>query len=409
HYSHLKNHASLKKHLRNVSKKKNQIQIKQCLKTDQASFKKKVYHAELNLTMFCIQHNLSFLLMDFLPQLLSECCPDSKIAAALKCGRTKSKMLTDVLGAKAKENIVSVLQTTKFSCIIDETTDVSSKKSLVIVVRYYDKLAHKVRDRFLSLIEVSKTDADSLYNYINDFFSATNIPLKNVIGLATDGANVMAGELGGLKAKFMKDGDIFYIKCSCHSLHLCSAYACKKLPIEIDKLCRSIYTFFAHSAKRIYDFKEFQEYCQVEPHKILGVSTTRWLALEGVINRIIEQWDALQLYFISNVIEVNGINAAKLAKKMGNPSLRVYFLFLSYVLKIINDLNKDFQSEKIRLPYLYSRVNMTIKLTLSNFMKNSVVKNLDVNAILTDFEKLNNYNDEKITFENISKAQQDMF
>ncbi|XP_036345793.1 uncharacterized protein LOC118755042, partial [Rhagoletis pomonella] len=133
HYSHLKYHGSLKKHLRNVAKKKNKIQIKQCLKTDQASFKKKVYHAELNLTMFCIQHNLSFLLMDFLPQLLSEYCPDSKIAAALKCGRTKSKVLTDVLGAKAKENIVSVLQTTKFSCIIDETTDVSRKKSLVIV------------------------------------------------------------------------------------------------------------------------------------------------------------------------------------------------------------------------------------------------------------------------------------
>lgn len=36
-----------------------------------------------------------------------------------------------------------------FSFIIDETTDLGTKKSLVVVVRYFDEVQNKVRDKFL--------------------------------------------------------------------------------------------------------------------------------------------------------------------------------------------------------------------------------------------------------------------
>lgn len=79
-------------------------------------------------------------------------------------------------------------------------------------------------------------------------------------------------------------------------LHLYSSYGCKKLPIEIEKFCHNVYKLFSYSPKRINELKKFQEYFNVKPHKILGISLTRWLALESIILRIIEQWDALQLY-----------------------------------------------------------------------------------------------------------------
>lgn len=126
----------------------------------------------------------------------------------------------------------------------------------------------------------------------------------------------MARNINGLKTKFQNEFNIFYIKCSCHSLHLFSSYACKKLPSEIEQLCGNIYSFFSHSPKRIKDLKEFQSYCSVRPHKILGISKTRWLSLHAVINRIIEQWESLRLYFISCCIEVSGIREAELAEAM---------------------------------------------------------------------------------------------
>lgn len=104
-----------------------------------------VKNAEYTLVMFCIMHNLPFVLMDYLPSLLVECCSDSSIAKLLHCGRTKSTQIADYIGMEARKKIISQLQTTKFSLIVDETTDVSTKKCLVLVARYFDlHLAFKI-------------------------------------------------------------------------------------------------------------------------------------------------------------------------------------------------------------------------------------------------------------------------
>lgn len=315
--------------------------------------------------------------MDYLPSLLVECCPDSAIAKLLHCGRTKSTQIADYIGKQASSSIIADLQKRKFSLIVDETTDVSTKKCIVFVARYFNSI-YGVQDKFLALLEITKADALSIFNLIKDFFESCKVPLQNLIGLATDGANVMAGDVGGLKALLSNETDLFYIKCTCHSLHLCSVYACKHLPRSIETLCRNIYSFFSHSPKRISELKEFQEYCSVKPHKILGICQTRWLSIEGVILRIIEQWDSLKIYFVSCVYEVQGVRASQISEEM-TCEVKCYFLFLSYILPIINNLNKEFQSESSRLPYLYISLKSNVLLILSNFVKKTVLINKGTN------------------------------
>ncbi|XP_037958922.1 zinc finger MYM-type protein 6-like [Teleopsis dalmanni] len=331
--------------------------------------------------MFCVMHNLPFLLMDFLPNLLRVCCPDSEIAKAIKCSRTKATQITEQLASMSNAHIVKQLKTSKFSLIVDETTDVSCRKALVLVVRYFENLAGLVRDRFLCLIELEKCDAESIYQNIKSFFLTNNIPIQNLIGLATDGANTMAGHLTGLKTKLTKDTNLFYLKCTYHSLHLCTAYACKKLPGEVESLCRNIYSYFSWSPKRVQEFKEFQEYCNIKPHKILGLALTRWLSLQHVVLRIIEQWDALQLYFLSQCIEVNDIKPKDLANLMAMRETKAYMLFLTYILKIVNDLNIEFQSDSIRLPFLYRKLEAVVQLILTNFMCYQHVKNVPLESL----------------------------
>ncbi|GBP16844.1 hypothetical protein EVAR_13225_1 [Eumeta japonica] len=43
---------------------------------------------------------------------------------------------------------------------------------------------------------------------------------------------------------------------------------------------------------------KLQSFAAVEPHKILKPSQTRWLSLLSVVERILEQWEALRLFFI---------------------------------------------------------------------------------------------------------------
>lgn len=49
--------------------------------------------------------------MDYLPGLLVEYCPDSKIAKGIKCGRIKAAQLAEMLGNMAKDEIISNLPT----------------------------------------------------------------------------------------------------------------------------------------------------------------------------------------------------------------------------------------------------------------------------------------------------------
>ena len=70
----------------------------------------------------------------------------------------------------------------------------------------------------------------------------------------------------------------------------------EKLPRAIEDLIRDIYSHFAHSAKRLSEYKKFQHFAETEPHKILKPAQTRWLSLEQCIQRVLEQWSALELY-----------------------------------------------------------------------------------------------------------------
>lgn len=105
---------------------------------------------------------------------------------------------------------------------------------------YFDKVSKTINDKFLALLELVQVNAEAIYQAITTFLETSSIPINNLIGLATDGASTMAGEINGLKSKLKRDTNFFYMKCTCHSLHLCSSYACKKLPLDIENLCRKI-------------------------------------------------------------------------------------------------------------------------------------------------------------------------
>ncbi|TMW40920.1 hypothetical protein DOY81_014000, partial [Sarcophaga bullata] len=47
---------------------------------------------------------------------------------------------------------------TRFSLIVEETTDVSIKKCIVLVARFYDGVS-SVQDVFIVLLEMTKADA----------------------------------------------------------------------------------------------------------------------------------------------------------------------------------------------------------------------------------------------------------
>ncbi|EFA07105.1 hypothetical protein TcasGA2_TC010095 [Tribolium castaneum] len=160
-----------------------------------------------------------------------------------------------------------------------------------------------VSDDFFGLVQLAEANATALYNHVVSLFDQNKIPYKqNLIGFASDGANVMMGEHHSLMTLLKNDvPSLFVMKYICHSFHLGASYTCDKLPRYVEDLTRDIYNYFASSPKRTAQFEQFQNFCNVKIHKILYPSQTRWLSVHSAIARILEQFRALQLYFTDAV------------------------------------------------------------------------------------------------------------
>ena len=89
--------------------------------------------------------------------------PDSKIETQFKSKRTKTKCIVrNALAPHFHQQLVLSLQSTQFSVIIDETTDISTCKELAVVTRLYDKETMSTKCCFYDLLEVSQGDAETL-------------------------------------------------------------------------------------------------------------------------------------------------------------------------------------------------------------------------------------------------------
>lgn len=288
----------------------------------------------MHLAAFIAEHNLPYTTMEHLPKLIQKVCPDSKVALKIKCGRTKTEsIVTNVIGSVSSSSIIELMKKIKFAIIIDESTDRSAIKHMVVIARIVDDNL-LVRDEFVTLFEVEKATADGLYNLIVHFFIENNIPYKqNMISYAGDGANNMMGITHSLATNLLKDiPDLFIMKCICHSFHLCASYSCLQLPRFVEDFARNVHNYLNNSPKRLIEYKEFQAFCNIKPQKLLYPGQTRWLSLLSVVNRIIEQYPALKLYFMSAVLEDKIMNAQTVFDTMSNPFNLLYLQFLEFVL-----------------------------------------------------------------------------
>jgi hypothetical protein len=288
--SELLKHAEGKKHLANMRSVALTPSISSVF-TDKSQIEldKNIKQAEIKLSVFFAEHNVATHVVDHLIPLLKDSFPDSKISKKMQLGRTKcSHIIKNVLGKSETENLVVYLRKNKFSILVDESTDIATKKSLCILVRYTKEL--KLQTQLLELLTIDAADrsAVNLYRQFKDCLQSHNIPVTNIIGVASDGASVMIGKNNSFFTCLKSDvPDALLIRCVCHSAAIIASSACEQLPRTPEELIRNIYNYISGSAKRSSVLQEIQEFMKIEQTKILNVSATRWLSRHASITRIL--------------------------------------------------------------------------------------------------------------------------
>lgn len=293
--------------------------------------------------MFISEHNIALRTSDHLVSLFKSMCPESNVLKDISCNRTKTtSIINNVIGQYEFEYLLKIMKIQKFSILIDESTDHSAIKHLAIIVRIMDYSNFKIRDDFLCLLQIASATAVNIFEKIKKIYIEHNIPYRdNLVGFASDGANTMFGSKHSVKTLLEEDvPGIFVMKCICHSLALCASYACEKLQNSIEELVRNVYNYMKQSFKRLSEFNEFQVFINSKPHKLLQPSQTRWLSLNSCVKRVLEQYDALKLYFLGEKLIDN--KASDIYNTLNDPLTKLYLNFLEFALPILVDLNVIF-------------------------------------------------------------------
>lgn len=129
------------------------------------------------------------------------------------------------------------------------------------------------------------------------------------------------------------------------------------------------------------EYREFQKFAEVDIHKILHPSQTRWLSLASVVKRILEQWSALQLFFNQKWLDEHLLAVEQIHQALNDPFIKLYYLFLNFVLPKISSLNQYFQSEKVLIVNLDKAMKDAYTDFLLCYMERTYVMNTDLEHI----------------------------
>jgi hypothetical protein len=70
--------------------------------------------------------------------------------------------------------------------------------------------------------------------------------------------------------------------------------------------------------------REFQDFVQETPSKILRICKTRWLSLGMVCNRILDHWNSLNLFFQNEVLNEKVLSAQEILNNFNNKITKCY-------------------------------------------------------------------------------------
>lgn len=92
--------------------------------------------------------------------------------------------------------------------------------------------------------------------------------MKNIVGIASDGANVMVGNKNSFYTHLKSDvPSVILMKCICHSAAIIASKACEQLPRSTEELLRGVASYVSGSAKRCSQLCELQDYFNTERKK----------------------------------------------------------------------------------------------------------------------------------------------
>ncbi|XP_059397935.1 uncharacterized protein LOC132130252 [Carassius carassius] len=322
--------------------------------------------AEVKMAMLCAKNNIPFTFHDDFNKCVADMFPDSAIARKYSTGKTKAtQIIKGAIAAELEDELAKTRRSQPFSLMCDESNNRKTDKEFVILTRLYDEDTLQVTTRFLEMPICNVGNAENLYVKLNEALRKRGIPWDNLIAFNSDNASVMKGRHNSVISRLKtSQPHVQDLGCICHLVQLATGCGIRAAQVPVEDILVGIYTHFDKSAKRCEVYKEFVDFTDSDHLKLLRYCSTRWCLL-SCIQRVLNQWDALQVGWPTLTVMKRSVKVRDLASHLRNPIVKTYFLFLSAALKPLSEFNIAFQSEGVQIHRLEEEMCRLIKRILS--------------------------------------------
>ena len=248
--------------------------------------------------------------------------------------------------------------------MLDESLDIAVQKKLVLFFKILVEGKSKIE--FAVNVEVKDGKAETIYAAVLKYLEESNVPVKKLSGLGTDGASVMTGRVNGLAVRLQQvNGKIVAVWCVAHKLALVAHWAAKAVPylVQYEEIVIGIYNFFQYSAVRYNKLKELKNLMNQKVKRFKKPTQVRWLSTFEAVEAIYSAWTLLILSLEHEAASNNSEGAAK-ARGMVRKIKSFVFLattcFLRDVLGLITKCSKVFQKDIIDIDQMQTMLEATV-------------------------------------------------
>lgn len=262
----------------------------------------------------------------------------------------------------------------KLSILIDESTSLSNKTTLVVYLKTYLG-GNNPEYVFLDLCELQSQDAEQIEKQLLNTLKSNGLHekylQKNWVAIATDGASVMVGKNSGvvtrLREKYPK---LFTWHCFNHRLELSVSDTIKDVrgidhfKCFIDKL----YSLYNQSPKHSRALESCCQDLKLQFNKIGRVLSTRWVSSSlRTVRAVWKSFAALHSHFKNSCDDQsNDKNTIAvfigLKKRLESPEFILDLGIMYDVLQELSMLSNELQSRTITLPKAEQSIKRTIRI-----------------------------------------------
>ena len=232
-------------------------------------------------------------------------CKFMSVPIQNECHKMLGDSVLDIIVEKIKRSVW-------FTCIMDETQDISTLEQVCICMRYVDDSDLSVREDFLGFHNIVGTTAVELYKILTKTIKTLGLDMENCRGQAYDGASNVSGHVSGLQTLVRNHHPkALYSHCAGHNLNLVLNDVAKEVRqcYHIVTLVGKIGIYVKDSVKRKAYFDQIRvansEDGKISNSNIRPICPTRWILRYPAVNAILENYEDLLDFLCSSIDNEN--------------------------------------------------------------------------------------------------------